>query len=111
QAAAEEVEAAAREATGRRNQAELLEGGLHPAELTAEEAAMTSEGASAATGAAGLEGPPPFLRGDDVTPDLNDEPLPLQDLDLVEDLDELAGPDEEAQADDFDDDDDGHQPV
>ncbi|NOK10220.1 serine/threonine-protein kinase [Corallococcus exercitus] len=110
QAAAEEVEAAAREATGRRNQAELLEGGLHPAELTAEEAAMTSEGASA-TGAAGLEGPPPFLRGDDVTPDLNDEPLPLQDLDLVEDLDELAGPDEEAQADDFDDDDDGHQPV
>ncbi|GMU10880.1 serine/threonine-protein kinase [Corallococcus caeni] len=109
QAAAEEVEAAAREATGRRNQAELLEGGLHPAELTAEEAAMTSEGASA-TGAAGLEGPPPFLRGDDVTPDLNDEPLPLQDLDLVEDLDELAGPDEEAQADDFDDD-DGHQPV
>ncbi|RKG82100.1 serine/threonine protein kinase [Corallococcus exercitus] len=103
QAAAEEVEAAAREATGRRNQAELLEGGLHPAELTAEEAAMASEGSS--------ERPPPFLGGDDVTPDLNDEPLPLQDLDLVENLDELSGPDEEAPGDDFEDDDDGHQPV
>ncbi|NBC44922.1 serine/threonine-protein kinase [Corallococcus exiguus] len=104
QSAAEEVAEAAREATGRRNQAELLEGGLHPEELTAEEAAMASE-------ATVSEGPPPFLGGDDVTPDLNDEPLPLQDLDLVEDLDELAGPDEEAQGDDFEDDDDGHQPV
>ncbi|WP_375755503.1 serine/threonine-protein kinase [Corallococcus exercitus] len=108
QAAAEEVEAAAREATGRRNQAELLEGGLHPAELTAEEAAMTSEG-TGAPGATGLEGPPPFLRGDDVTPDLNDEPLPMQDL--VEDVDELAGPEEAAPGDDLEDDDDGHQPV
>ena len=98
QSAAEEVAEAAREATGRRNQAELLEGGLHPEELTAEEAAMASE-------ATVSEGPPPFLGGDDVTPDLNDEPLP------VEDLDELAGPDEEAPGDDFEDDDDGHQPV
>ncbi|NRD68265.1 serine/threonine protein kinase [Corallococcus exiguus] len=98
QSAAEEVAEAAREATGRRNQAELLEGGLHPEELTAEEAAMASE-------ATVSEGPPPFLGGDDVTPDLNDEPLP------VEDLDELASPDEEAPGDDFDDDDDGHQPV
>ncbi|MGE6763998.1 serine/threonine-protein kinase [Corallococcus interemptor] len=93
QAAAEEVAEAAREATGRRNQAELLEGGLHPEELTAEEAAMASEG------------PPPFLKGDDVTPDLNEEPLP------VEELDELAGPDEEVPGEDFEDDDDGHQPV
>ncbi len=98
QAAAEEVAEAAREATGRRNQAELLEGGLHPEELTAEEAAMTSE-------SSGAEGPPPFLGGDDVTPDLDDEPLP------VEALDELAGPDEEVPGDGFDDDDDGHQPV
>ncbi|RKH50073.1 serine/threonine-protein kinase, partial [Corallococcus aberystwythensis] len=104
QAAAEEVEEAAKEATGRRNQAELLEGGLHPAELTSEEAAMTSE----ASMDSGAEGPPPFLGGDDVTPDVNDEPLPLQDL--VEDLDELAGPDEEAPGDGFEDD-DGHQPV
>ncbi|NRD52423.1 serine/threonine-protein kinase [Corallococcus exiguus] len=98
QSAAEEVAEAAREATGRRNQAELLEGGLHPEELTAEEAAMASE-------ATVSEGPPPFLGGDDVTPDLNDEPLP------VEDLDELASPDEEAPGDDLEDDDDGHQPV
>ncbi|MFB1480657.1 serine/threonine protein kinase [Corallococcus sp. RDP092CA] len=98
QALAEEVAEAAREATGRRNQAELLEGGLHPEELTAEEAAMTSE-------SAGAEGPPPFIPGDEVTPDLSDDLLP------VEDLDELAGPDEEVPGEDFDDDDDGHQPV
>ncbi|NOK16657.1 serine/threonine-protein kinase [Corallococcus carmarthensis] len=102
QAAAEEVEEAAREATGRRNQAELLEGGLHPAELTAEEAAMASEAAFEASGA---ERPPPFMGGDDVTPDVNDAPL------LVEDFDELGGPDAEAPGDDFEDDDDGHQPV
>lgn len=83
QASAEEVTEAAREATGRRNQAELLEGGLHPRELTAEEAAMASETTEPAH-------PPPFLAGDDVTPSVHDEPLP------VEDLDELAGLDEEA---------------
>ncbi len=41
--AAEEVSRAAVEATGRRNQAELLEGGQHPEGLTAEEAAMELE--------------------------------------------------------------------
>jgi serine/threonine protein kinase len=41
--AAEELARAAVEATGRRNQAELLEGGLHPEELTAEEAAIALE--------------------------------------------------------------------
>ncbi|MCY1040982.1 serine/threonine-protein kinase [Corallococcus sp. bb12-1] len=93
QAAAEEVSEAAREATGRRNQAELLEGGLHPAELTSDEAAMASEPVV----------PPPFLGGDDATPNVNDEPLPVD----LEGLDELAGPDEEA----LDEDDDGHEPV
>ncbi|WP_426755977.1 protein kinase domain-containing protein [Myxococcus sp. Y35] len=43
QAIAEEVEQAAVEATVRRNQAELLEGGLYPEGLTAEEAALTGE--------------------------------------------------------------------
>ncbi|NMO20579.1 serine/threonine protein kinase [Pyxidicoccus fallax] len=41
--AAEELAQAAAAATSRRNQAELLEGGLHPAELTAEEAAVALE--------------------------------------------------------------------
>ena len=41
--AAEELTRVATEATGRRNQAELLEGGLHPEGLTAEEAAMELE--------------------------------------------------------------------
>lgn len=41
--AAEEVARAAAEATERRNQAQLLEGGLHPEELTAEEAAVPLE--------------------------------------------------------------------
>jgi serine/threonine-protein kinase len=41
--AADELARAASEATGRRNQAELLEGGLHPEELTAEEAAVPLE--------------------------------------------------------------------
>ncbi|MBZ4419219.1 protein kinase [Myxococcus sp. RHSTA-1-4] len=41
--AAEELARAAAAATGRRNQAELLEGGLHPEELTAEEAAVALE--------------------------------------------------------------------
>ncbi|QSQ21624.1 serine/threonine protein kinase [Pyxidicoccus parkwayensis] len=41
--AAEELARAAVEATSRRNQAELLEGGLHPEELTAEEAAVPLE--------------------------------------------------------------------
>ncbi|CAM4027983.1 serine/threonine protein kinase [Corallococcus soli] len=96
QSAAEEVSEAAREATGRRNQAELLEGGLHPAELTSDEASMASEPVA----------PPPFLGGDDVTPDVNDErPLPVD----MAGLDELAGPAEEAL--DEDEDDDGHEPV
>ncbi|AKQ70241.1 putative serine/threonine protein kinase [Myxococcus hansupus] len=43
QAIAEEVEFAAVEATVRRNQAELLEGGLQPEGLTAEEAALAGE--------------------------------------------------------------------
>jgi|GEM_PF-632353 len=46
QAIAEEVEQAAVEATVRRNQAELLEGGLHPEGLTVEEAALAGEPAS-----------------------------------------------------------------
>lgn len=96
QAAAEEVSEAAREATGRRNQAELLEGGLHPTELTSDEAAMASEPIL----------PPPFLGGDDVTPSVHDEPLPVD----VAGLDELAGPDEESLEDD-DLDDDRHEPV
>jgi serine/threonine-protein kinase len=46
--AAEELAEAAAAATGRRNQAELLEGGLHPEELTAEEAAVALEPESTA---------------------------------------------------------------
>jgi serine/threonine-protein kinase len=41
--AAEELERTAVEATNRRNQAELLEGGVHPEALTAEEAAVALE--------------------------------------------------------------------
>lgn len=41
--AADELARAATEATSRRNQAELLEGGLHPEDLTAEEAAVSLE--------------------------------------------------------------------
>ena len=41
--AADELARAAVEATSRRNQAELLEGGLHPEELSAEEAAVPLE--------------------------------------------------------------------
>ncbi|GHH01442.1 protein kinase [Comamonas sp. JC664] len=48
QAIAEEVELAAVEATVRRNQAELLEGGLQPEGLTAEEAALAGEPAAEA---------------------------------------------------------------
>ncbi|WP_338872758.1 serine/threonine-protein kinase [Myxococcus stipitatus] len=48
---AEEVARVAMEATVRRNQAELLEGGLHPENLTAEEASVPLEpGASPASG-------------------------------------------------------------
>ncbi|ABF90599.1 putative serine/threonine protein kinase [Myxococcus xanthus DK 1622] len=46
QAIAQEVEQAAVEATVRRNQAELLEGGLHPEGLTVEEAALAGEPSS-----------------------------------------------------------------
>ncbi|WP_233576963.1 protein kinase domain-containing protein [Citreicoccus inhibens] len=42
-AAAEELSQAAVEATARRNQADLLEGGLHPEGLTADEAAVAPE--------------------------------------------------------------------
>ncbi|ATB51429.1 serine/threonine-protein kinase [Corallococcus macrosporus] len=45
-AIAREVEQAAVEATVRRNQAELLEGGLHPEGLTVEEAALAGEPSS-----------------------------------------------------------------
>lgn len=105
QASAEEVTEAAREATGRRNQAELLEGGLHPRELTAEEAAMASETTEPAH-------PPPFLAGDDVTPSVHDEPLPVEDLDELAELDEEA-PEEvfEELFEDDDLDDDSHEPV
>ncbi|MFP2908345.1 serine/threonine protein kinase, partial [Pyxidicoccus sp. 3LFB2] len=44
--AAEELAQAAVAATNRRNQAELLEGGLHPEELTADEAALAREPAA-----------------------------------------------------------------
>jgi serine/threonine-protein kinase len=56
--AAEEVSRAAVEATGRRNQAELLEGGLQPEGLTAEEAAMELEPPEAPT-------PPPGEPGEE----------------------------------------------
>ncbi|GEN11194.1 serine/threonine protein kinase [Myxococcus fulvus] len=42
-ATAEEISRVAMEATSRRNQAELLEGGLHPEDLTAEEASVPLE--------------------------------------------------------------------
>jgi eukaryotic-like serine/threonine-protein kinase len=84
QAVAEEVEEAAREATGRRNQAELLEGGLHPEGLTAEEAAMAGE--------PGTSGANPLPDDDDVTPNANDPVLEV-----------------EVEADDADD--DVHEPV
>jgi eukaryotic-like serine/threonine-protein kinase len=95
QALAQEVTEAAMEATGRRNQAELLEGGLHPEDLTSEEAALDPE-----------PGPPPFLGGDDVTPDVHAEPP-----DPVEEWDELASPDAEVPGDSPDDEDDSHEPV
>ncbi|NTX40791.1 protein kinase [Myxococcus sp. CA033] len=48
-ATAEEVARVAMEATSRRNQAELLEGGLHPEDLTAEEASVSLEPGVAAS--------------------------------------------------------------
>jgi eukaryotic-like serine/threonine-protein kinase len=99
QALAQEVTEAAMEATGRRNQAELLEGGLHPENLTAEEAAMDPEPEDVTV-------PPPFLGGDDVTPDVNAAPEPA-----VEEWDEVAGPDVEIPGDTPDEDDDSHEPV
>jgi len=50
-ATAEEVARVAAEATSRRNQAELLEGGLHPEDLTAEEASVPLEPGAAGTSA------------------------------------------------------------
>ncbi|MCP3137271.1 serine/threonine protein kinase [Pyxidicoccus xibeiensis] len=65
--AAEELVQAAVAATARRNQAELLEGGLHPEELTSEEAAVPLE--PEVPGAEHEAGPPAdFLRDESTAP-------------------------------------------
>ncbi|MBJ6760876.1 serine/threonine protein kinase [Myxococcaceae bacterium JPH2] len=82
-AAAEELSQAAVEATARRHQADLLEGGLHPEGLTADEAAMTPEPGAESTPEPGAE-PPPWTGEDEPLPvgeEALDELVPLEDED------------------------------